>query len=211
MAERGTLLALALGFYEPNEKWSGVGLRCQARANAARDLRGRHLLCDRFPKMTLARFTSLELIAPRMQSRDAATAVAELSTLMRNQGRIENLPAFSNAVIKREQLGSTAISAGCAIPHARVASLDRLSFALGRSTNPLPWFGQGSNPVRLVFLLAVPENDARTYLEAISGLARLSQDPFRMEGLIEASDQQEMFDILHQVHLRHVRPVPARI
>ena len=91
---------------------------------------------------------------------------------------------------------------GWAVPHARLAGIPRLSFALGRTAKPLAWFG--GQPVHTVFLFAVPETEAAAYLNLISGLAKLSQDRLRREHLADASDSPAMFEVLQGI------PLPGR-
>ena len=48
-------------------------------------------------------------------------AIEQMSTLLFSSGKVYDHPKFVNAVLERESLGSTAIGAGIAIPHARAA------------------------------------------------------------------------------------------
>jgi mannitol/fructose-specific phosphotransferase system IIA component (Ntr-type) len=80
--------------------------------------------------------------------------------------------------------------------------LPQLSFALGRTAEPLTWFGTSSKPVRIVFLSAVPESGAEEYLNLVSGFAKLSRDRFYAEQLLDAPDAQALFEILNQIPLR---------
>jgi nitrogen PTS system EIIA component len=151
--------------------------------------------------MALTRFTGLDLMLPGLQAREPAAALAELCLLLQRQGRLGDSLSFYHAVTTREHLGSTAMLPGCAIPHARVEGLDRLCFALGRSPEPITWFGRDADPVQLVFLFGLPAHETTNYLQAISALARFSQDPFLSNSLLQAEDRQEMFDILQQIPL----------
>jgi mannitol/fructose-specific phosphotransferase system IIA component (Ntr-type) len=157
--------------------------------------------------MTLADYTAPDLIIPRLRSRDASSLTAELCTALEQQGRLNNRSAFLEAVIRRESLASTAMPPGWAIPHARLADIPRLSFALGRTPVPVSWFG--GQPVSLIFLFAVPEAEAAAYLNLISGLARLNQDDARWARLASAPDGRSMFDVLQEASLARTRAVLA--
>jgi mannitol/fructose-specific phosphotransferase system IIA component (Ntr-type) len=155
---------------------------------------------------TLAQHTSPELIVSQLRSRTAAGVIGELCATLEREGRVKDPLSFYNAVMSHEALSSTAISPGWALPHARVPGLERLSFALGRSAAPLDWLQHGGEPVQLIFLFAVPETDGVSYLTLISGLAKLSQDPIRMERLLRAPDNQAMLEVLKQIRLPQPRP-----
>jgi PTS system nitrogen regulatory IIA component len=154
--------------------------------------------------MTLAAFTSPGLIIPSLRGRDVATVIQELSQALQREARVPDLLPFYHAALNREFLVSTEMGAGMAFPHARVAGLKELSFALGRSDEPLGWGAKASRSVRLVFLLAVPATDSTQYLQLISGLARLAKEPKLVEKLRSAVDTFQIFDVLRRVSLRGI-------
>ena len=148
---------------------------------------------------TVADFTEPSLIVPLLRGREAAAVTTELCSVLQREGRIVNLQPFCQAVISRETLSSTAMPPGWALPHARLEGIPRLTLALGRTSEPLVWFG--GERVSMVFLFAVPEAQAASYLSLISGLARLSQDRLRLERLGEAPDNLGMFEVLQEIPL----------
>jgi mannitol/fructose-specific phosphotransferase system IIA component (Ntr-type) len=151
---------------------------------------------------TVADYTEPSLMLPLLRSRDAAGVTAEICSALQRQGRVSDLLPFYHAVISHEALSSTVISPGWALPHARIAGIPQLSFALGRTAEPLPWFG--GELVSLVFLFAVPESDAAAYLSLIAGLAKLGQDHGLLERLGDAPDDRTMFEVLRGI------PLPGR-
>ena len=71
------------------------------------------------------------------------------------------------------------------------------------------YLSKGSAAV-LIFLFAVPDTDGASYLALISGLAKFSQDPARVERLLRAPDNQAMLEVLKQVRLPQPRPAAIR-
>jgi PTS system fructose-specific IIC component len=158
---------------------------------------------------TLSDFTNPRLVVPQLRNLDFALVIQELSQLMEQEKRVPDLLSFYEAVLKRELLTNTDMESDMAFPHARLRGLKDLSFALGRSNQPLRWNLGSSRPVRLVFLMAVPENDSFQYLALISGLARLAKTPALLAELHAASDAVQILDVLQQVQLRNgSRPRP---
>src|SRR3974377_461263 len=109
--------------------------------------------------MTLADFTSPGLVIPHLRGPDAASVIQELSQALQREGHVPDLLPFYHAALNGEFLLSTDREAGMALPHARLAGLRELSFALGRGDTPMVWGGRGTPSVWLVFLLAVPATD----------------------------------------------------
>ena len=152
--------------------------------------------------MTLADFTSPGLIIPHLRGQDAASVIQELSQALQRDKRVPDLLPFYHAALNREFMVSTNMEAGMAVPHARIPGLKELSFALGRSDQPLGWGAKASGAVRLVFLMAVPATDATQYLLLISGLVRLAKEGRLVEKLHAAQDTFQIADVLRQVELR---------
>lgn len=152
--------------------------------------------------MTLADFTSPGLIIPYLRGQDVASVIQELSQALQREGCVGDLLPFYHAALNQEFLVSTDIEAGMAFPHARLPGLKALSFALGRSGDPLGWGAKGGRLVRLVFLLAVPATDSTQYLSLISGLARLAKELKLVEKLHAAQDAFQMLEVLQEIILR---------
>jgi mannitol/fructose-specific phosphotransferase system IIA component (Ntr-type) len=152
--------------------------------------------------LTLADYTSPELILPQLQSRNTPAVLAELCHTLERSGRVEDPLSFYNAVVSHEQLSSTAMAPGWALPHARLKSLSSLCFALGRSETPLAWNPAGGPEVRLVFLFAVPEIEGANYIMLLSALAKLSQNALRWQALLHAPDSNALLALLQNIPLR---------
>ncbi len=161
------------------------------------------------PALTLANFTSPGLIVPYLRGQDAAAVIQELSRAFQREGRVTDSLQFYHSALNREYLCSTVTEAGWAMPHALVRGLSEPCFALGRRTPPVVWTKSDRQPVSLVFLLAIPETDARAYINLIYGLARLSKAPHLVEQLFKASDTFEIINVLKQVKLRATQPTPG--
>src|SRR5262245_3757014 len=121
--------------------------------------------------MTLTDFTSPGLIVPHLEGRDVPSILQELTHALHREKRVPDMLPFYHAALNREFLVSTDMESGMAFPHARLASLNELSFALGRTAEPVAWGARTGRAVRLVFLLAVPATDSTQFLQVISGLA----------------------------------------
>jgi len=91
-------------------------------------------------------------------------------------------------VMAREQLGSTGIGHGVAIPHGRMPDLAAPMVALARHNEGVDFDAIDGKPVHIVVLLLVPDSDDRQHLELLAQLARnLQQASFR-EKIMQAED-----------------------
>lgn len=154
---------------------------------------------------SLADHTARDLIVPALAARESAGVVRELSRLLHQQGCIRDAATFAEATLVRESLVSTAVDCGLALPHARLADVPELHFALGRSLEPISWGTRSPIPVRLVFLIAVPANDPSQYLPLIAALAKFGKDKVCLDRLLAATVIAEMLVILRQIGLPSAR------
>lgn len=156
----------------------------------------------------VADFTDTSLIVPELRERDMAGVVKELAQRLHVQGWVQDILPFYNAALTREYLSSTATGSGLAFPHARIQSLDRLRFALGRSAEPFGWGTPRRTMVQLVFVVAAPLRDSASYLYLLSGLALLGKSGALLAQLQQAPTPEQMLEILQKLPLRVAEPAP---
>lgn len=99
-------------------------------------------------------------------------------------------------LLEREELGSTGIGDGIAIPHGKVQQIDKLVVACGRSIEGVDFQSMDGKPTHIVFLLIAPENSAGVHLKALARLSRLLKDGDFRRGLMKANTAEEIFDII---------------
>jgi len=110
-------------------------------------------------------------------------------------GRIPELDAnqIFEALIGREQLGSTGIGNGIAIPHCRIPRLQKTIGCLISLQNPVNFDAIDNNPVDLLFLLLVPENTIKGHLEALKTIAENFTNADYCKRLRAASSSEELY------------------
>lgn len=155
------------------------------------------------PKLrTLADYTKPGLIIAQLTTRTTASVMQELThALHREDSSLPDQLASSAAALIRELLTSRALDAGAAFPQVRVAALSRLRFALGRSSEPLPWRAFGFPPTELVFLILEPSKTDPEFEQLVTTLHGLGNDRVRLDGLRRAQSAEEMLAVLAQTPL----------
>jgi nitrogen PTS system EIIA component len=99
-------------------------------------------------------------------------------------------------ILKREELGSTGMGGGAAIPHARFHQVDKPFGMLARLRRPIDFDAVDGEPVDLVFLLLLPATPAGGQLGALAHIARKLRDPAVAAALRGARDGATMYQIL---------------
>ena len=103
--------------------------------------------------------------------------------------------AATNEIDKREELGSTGMGGGIAIPHARIAGLMKPVGVLAKLKRPIDFAAIDGNPVDLVFLLLLPLSQGGE-LTALAAVARKLRDAATAARLRGAADRVEMYQVM---------------
>jgi nitrogen PTS system EIIA component len=105
-------------------------------------------------------------------------------------------PVIAAALTAREQLGSTGVGHGFALPHARLAGLGRFVGLFARLASPIPFEAIDEAPVDLVFLLLIPGAARGEHLAALAAISRRMRDEHVLTGLRAAGTGAEAYTLL---------------
>ena len=97
---------------------------------------------------------------------------------------------------EREELGSTGIGGGVAIPHGKLRDLERLTIMLFRSRQGVPFEALDKRPVSIICLLLAPDDAAPVYLRILARVSRVLKDSATLERLMKAEGASEMKQII---------------
>ena len=98
--------------------------------------------------------------------------------------------AVLERIEEREKLGSTGFGRGVAIPHARVAGLDKPVAAFLRLDAPVDFGAADGMPVDCVFGLLSPEQAGAAHLQALAAISRLMRDE-KMHALLQSAPDRD--------------------
>ncbi|MFW5833941.1 MAG: PTS sugar transporter subunit IIA [Pseudomonadota bacterium] len=100
------------------------------------------------------------------------------------------------ALTERERLGSTGVGHGVALPHARLAGMERLAGLFWRLAVPVDFDAIDDEPVDLVFVLLVPDDADTVHLKTLAKIARRLRDPNLRERLRQLDDPKVVWRML---------------
>jgi PTS system nitrogen regulatory IIA component len=110
---------------------------------------------------------------------------------------IDALTLF-DAIMERENLGSTGFGDGTALPHGRFQGLDKVYAFFAKPSYPLDFDSVDNKPVDLVFLLMSPEGNGADHLTALAMLSRLLKDENITGKLRQMSNVTEIYALLNE-------------
>lgn len=146
--------------------------------------------------MDIADFLTPERIILDVRPRDKAQLIGEIA---RQFGRLApglKVEAIETALLAREQLGSTGLGSGFALPHARIDGLAGYLGLFARLAKPIDFDAIDGKPVQLVFVLLIPPVTAVPHVAALAAISRRFRDPALAARLRKADGQAVAYGFL---------------
>lgn len=145
-----------------------------------------------------------DLLAPErvrvpLEGLDKESILAELVDLVaRSTGLAVQRDEIQRAVWEREEVLSTGIGEGIALPHAKIDGLDRIVMAAGVPREPVEFGALDGKPVQLAFLILGPETAAGSQVRLLSRISRLLREESVRRRLASAEDANRFLQILRE-------------
>jgi len=151
------------------------------------DLEGRAMkLSDILPR---------NAIRDDLKSHDKKGILSEFAGLAQDLVPQLKQESVLDILMNREQLGSTAVGNGVAIPHGKVPGLENIIAIFGRSKKGVDFQAHDEKTTHLFFVLLAPETAIGNHLQALARLSRLLKDSKIRERLINCPSN-ELYDLL---------------
>ena len=115
---------------------------------------------------------------------------------MEHKEAIQDHDKLLQALLDREQLGSTGIGDNMAIPHAKYEGIDQIITVVARSRKGIEFQSLDRKPVHFIFLLLAPPASTGLHLKALAKIARLFKNPSLRENILKAEDAGTIHSLL---------------
>ena len=146
--------------------------------------------------VNLLDFLPISAIQIDLKSQTKKEVLKELVHLIANAHEIKNSGGILDALLEREELGSTGIGQGIAIPHGKSEAASKVVAALGVSKRGIDFDALDGEPVYLFFMLVAPSNAAGIHLKILAKISRLLKDKFFRQALREAKTSEESLKLI---------------
>lgn len=124
-------------------------------------------------------------------------ALVALALNLSTAPQVKNGQELTTEILKREELMSTAIGRGIAIPHVRLASVTDLVMAVGISKTDIIDFNTiDDTPVRLLFMIAAAYNQHSYYLQTLSFFSSRLKNQELKDGLLAVETPMDAYNLL---------------
>ncbi len=125
-------------------------------------------------------------------------AIEELARVFEDSDVCGDVETLIKALKEREEILSTGIGLGIAIPHAKINSVKEMAFAIGVSKKGIDFDSLDGNPAHLIILVAAGERQHKDYLKLLSNIMAILKNENTKNSIIEYSSPEEIITLLEQ-------------
>lgn len=145
--------------------------------------------------MKISDILSQNTILTSLKAGTKRQLLEEMSAKLAHHENIDS-HLVEDAMVERENLGSTAYGGGIAFPHARIDGAKRVKAYFAKLSAPVDFDAIDGQGVDLIFMLVSPENSGADHLEALAVLSKAMRNKAMCAKLRKASTKDEIYKIL---------------
>ncbi|MGO0905045.1 PTS fructose transporter subunit IIABC [Clostridioides difficile] len=131
-----------------------------------------------------------------LESKNKSEVIEELVDLVANSGNLNDKENYKKAILAREELSTTGIGEGVAIPHAKTTSVTKACIAAAVSKEGIDYESFDGSLSNLFFMIAAPDGANNTHLEVLSRLSTILMDEDFRNKLINSTSAREFKEII---------------
>ena len=150
--------------------------------------------------MKFADFVSRQAVTADLSADTKETVIREMVQSLLDVGKVQpqEFESIIKAILKREELGSTGIGRGVAVPHTKHPSVDRLVGAVAVSAEGVDFNSLDGEKVHLFFMLISPPDRPGDHLRALENVSRQLRDDTFCKFLKQAKNTDEILQLLDE-------------
>ncbi|ASF29536.1 MULTISPECIES: fructose-specific PTS transporter subunit EIIC [Bacillus amyloliquefaciens group] len=143
---------------------------------------------------------STDLIEPHLTGETRDDIIDEMIQKLSRKGMLLSDSGFKQAILSREQQGTTAIGMNIAIPHGKSEAVRTPSVAFGIKRSGVDWNSLDGSDAKLIFMIAVPkESGGNQHLKILEMLSRKLMDDNYRKRLLSVQTKEEAFELLDEI------------
>jgi len=147
----------------------------------------------------VARLLSPDMILLDLASRERSGVLEELAAYLKSKNRIGKEKELVEKLEQREELGSTAIGDGVAIPHCKHKSVKDPLLMLAISRSGVDFHAPDGSPSQIFFLVVSPPDNPSLNLQILAAVAHLVRKADTLfKRLLEADDPAQVMGIIQE-------------
>ena len=146
--------------------------------------------------MKITDFLSKNCIKIGLTSRAKKDVLEEMVEVLVAAGKVKDKKKVMEVLLEREELGSTGIGQGVAIPHGKTDEVPGLIAAFGISREGVQFDTLDGDPVTIFFMLVAPHNLSGMHLKSLAKISGLLKDKYFRKALIACTTADGVIEVI---------------
>lgn len=146
--------------------------------------------------MKISRLINSELVALDEDLADKEAVIRRCAELFASGGVVERSGDVYRGMMEREEIMSTGVGKGLAVPHAALPGIASAGVLILRLARPVDYQALDGEPVDIVIGMVVPDEKKVFHLQLLAAIARLCKDPDFMGTVRKATDGESLVKAL---------------
>lgn len=150
--------------------------------------------------MALLELLEEKIVKIPLKAKNKKDTINELVKILKKSGKIKDTKIILKDLFKREELSSTGLGGGIAIPHAKTSAVDTLILAIGIAPKGIDFESLDGSPSNLFFLILTPLDQAAQHLQMLSEIASITKDKDFLQAIIKSASPAEIVKLFLDNH-----------
>lgn len=146
--------------------------------------------------MKISDLLKKEIMIMELNANTKLDAIDEMIEKLEEKGMINDTQEFRKEILNREELSSTGLGEGIAMPHAKTSAVNTPCVLFAKSKNGIDYDSLDGEPAFLFFMIAAEEGANNTHIETLANLSRLLLKPNFIDSLKSANSPEEVLDLV---------------
>jgi len=145
--------------------------------------------------MKISQFLHKDSIIADLKAKDKKGVIDELALTISKTTKT-SAKTIAEILLEREQLGSTGIGGGIAIPHGKLNLTESIIIGFGLSKKGIEYESLDNRPVHIFFVLLTSENSTGGHLKVLAQISKLLKTDAFKKGLLSAQSADDIYEII---------------
>ncbi|MDF2564586.1 MAG: system, fructose family, component [Massilibacillus sp.] len=125
--------------------------------------------------------------------------INEMIDLLDNDHILKDREMYKKSIYVREEMSTTGIGFGIAIPHAKTSAVNKPRVAFGLSKEGVDYDSEDGERVNLIFMIAVSDTDNNLHVQTLAKLSRKLINPVFRNNLMQCKTKKEVLVLLEAI------------
>jgi len=148
--------------------------------------------------MRILDFLNKDSIELNLKSTSKKDVIEELVEILDKKNLLIDKKTVLDSLFEREELGSTGIGRGIAIPHSKTKGVKELVGVLGISKDGVDFDALDGESVNIFFLLLTPEGAAGLMLKALARVSNFLKNKFYRKKILDANSRDDIISVIEE-------------